>query len=221
MSVESAPKPEADSTFHPPAGRGLSGAAGRAWLRAFGWRVAGGVPNVKKAVVVAAPHTSNWDLPFALAVAWALGIRIRWVGKHTLFRFPFGPLMRGLGGVSVDRRGSHDAVTAISELLRQADHLLLVIPPEGTRDKADRWKTGFYYIALAADVPIVLGFLDYAKKCGGIGHVFRPTGAPEDDMAALRAFYSDIRGKYPENESEIIFRLEDRKPPKVKRLRKA
>lgn len=166
---------------------------------------------MKKAVVVAAPHTTNWDLPFALAVAWTLGVRIRWVGKHTLFRFPFGPLMRALGGVSVDRRGSHDAVTAIAELMKQHDDLLLVIPPEGTREKADRWKTGFYYIALAADVPIILGFLDYEKKRGGLGHVFYPKGVLEDDVAAMRAFYANIRGKYPENESEIVFRQEDRK----------
>ena len=202
------------SVVRPPEGRGLSGAVGRAWLRAFGWHVEGGVPDVKKAVVVAAPHTTNWDLPFTLAVAWTLGIRIRWVGKHTLFRFPFGPMMRALGGVSVDRRGSHDAVTAIAELMKQHDELLLVVPPEGTRDRADRWKTGFYYIALAADVPIVLGFLDYQRKCGGLGHVFRPSGVLEDDLAALRAFYANIRGKYPQNESEIVFRLEDRKASK-------
>ncbi len=185
---------------------------GRAWLRAFGWQVAGGVPNVRKAVVVAAPHTSNWDLPFLLAIAWTLGVRIRWVGKHTLFRFPFGPLTRAVGGVSVDRRGSHDAVTAISELMKQYDDLLLVVPPEGTRHKADRWKTGFYYIALAADVPIVLGFLDYGKKRGGLGKIFHPTGVPEQDVAFLRAFYADIRGKYPQYESDVVFRLEDRKP---------
>jgi 1-acyl-sn-glycerol-3-phosphate acyltransferase len=190
----------------PPHGRGLSGAIGRAWLRAFGWSVEGGVPDVPKAVVVAAPHTTNWDLPFTLAVAWALGIRIRWVGKHTLFRAPFGGLMRALGGVSVDRRGSNDAVSAIAALLERHQRLLLIIPPEGTREKADRWKTGFYYIALAADVPIILGYLDYQRKVGGLGHVFQPTGVLEDDVAAIRSFYSTIRGKYPERESEIVFR---------------
>lgn len=196
-----------------PGGHGLTGFIGRSFLSAFGWHVEGGVPDVRKAVVVAAPHTSNWDLPFTLAVAWTLGIKIRWVGKHTLFRAPFGGLMRALGGVSVDRRGRHDAVTAIAEIVRAADELLLVIPPEGTRGKADRWKTGFYYIALAADVPIVLGFLDYGRKCGGLGTVFRPTGVLEDDVAAIRAFYGSIRGKYPENESEIDFKLEDRREP--------
>lgn len=195
----------------PPQGHGVSALVGRAWLRAFGWHVEGGVPNVKKAVVVAAPHTSNWDLPFTLAIAWTLGVRIRWVGKHTLFRAPFGPLMRALGGVAVDRRRSHDAVTAIAELMDQYDELLLVIPPEGTRQKADRWKTGFYYIALAAHVPIVLGFVDYGQKRGGLGSVFYPTGVLEDDVATMRAFYADKRGKVPANESEVFFRAEDRR----------
>ena len=196
------------SRVRPPAGRGLSGALGRAWLRFFGWQLVGGVPDVKKAVVVAAPHTSNWDLGFALAVAWALGIHVRWVGKHTLFRFPFGTLMRALGGVAVDRRGRHDAVTAIAELINRHEELLLIIPPEGTRSRADRWKTGFYYIALAAKVPIVLGFLDYANRRGGLGTVFNPTGVIDDDVASMREFYKDIRGKYPEDESEIVFRTE-------------
>lgn len=195
----------------PSLAHGISGALGRAWLRAFGWSVEGAGPDAKKAVVVAAPHTTNWDLPFTLAASWALGLRIRWVGKHTLFRFPFGPLMRALGGISVDRRGSHDAVSAIAEIVKKHDELLLVIPPEGTREKADRWKTGFYYIALAADVPIVLGYLDYRRKVGGFGHVFRPTGVIADDVAAIRAFYADIRGKYPERESDIVFREEPRR----------
>jgi 1-acyl-sn-glycerol-3-phosphate acyltransferase len=202
--------PEARPPEKSPPGRAISATIGRAWLRAFGWKVEGGAPDVEKAVVVAAPHTTNWDLPFTLAVSWALGIRIRWVGKHTLFRFPFGPLMRALGGISVDRRGSHDAVAAIAELMKTQPELLLIIPPEGTREKADRWKTGFYYIALAAEVPIVLGYLDYRRKVGGLGHVFWPTGVLEDDVAALRAFYAEVRGKYPENESEIVFRDERR-----------
>jgi len=199
-----------------PQGRGLTALIGRAWLAAFGWHVQDGIPDVKKAVVVAAPHTSNWDLAFMLAIAWTLGVRIRWVGKHTLFRPPFGGLMRALGGVSVDRRARHDAVSAIADILRAHDELLLVVPPEGTRGKADRWKTGFYYIALGADVPIVLGFLDYGKKCGGLGTVFHPTGVLEEDIAAIRTFYKDIRGKIPANESSIEFKLEDRRDVKRK-----
>lgn len=159
---------------------------------------------MRKAVVVAAPHTSNWDFPFTLAVAWALGIELRWVGKHTLFVPPFGQIMRALGGVPVDRRARNNAVPAVVELLRQHHELMLVIAPEGTRSRAKRWRTGFYHMALGAEVPLVLGFLDYARKRGGLGEVFVPSGDLEKDMERIAAFYAGIMGKRPERQSAVV-----------------
>jgi 1-acyl-sn-glycerol-3-phosphate acyltransferase len=176
---------------------------GKLWLEAFGWEIEGGPPDVKKAVVVACPHTSGWDLPFTLAVSWALGIQINWIGKHTLFKPPFGGFFKFLGGVPVNRTGRNNAVQATAELLEQHDDLLVIIAPEGTRGKATRWKTGFYYIALTAKVPIVLGFLDYEKKRGGFGEVFHPSGDIEADWAALREFYKGVKGKHPDRQGAI------------------
>jgi 1-acyl-sn-glycerol-3-phosphate acyltransferase len=167
----------------------------QAWLSSFGWRIEGGAPDVPKAVVVAAPHTSNWDLPFTLAVAAALGVRISWMGKHTLFRPPFGGLMRALGGLSVDRRSPHGAVGEAIALLARHERLFLVIAPAGTRTGREHWKTGFYRIAQGAGVPIVLGFLDYGRKVAGLETIFTPTGDVERDLTAIREFYAPMRGK--------------------------
>ncbi len=180
---------------------------GRAWLRAFGWRTQGSIDHPKM-VLIAAPHTTNWDLPFMLACAWEMGFEIRWMGKHTLFRGPLGWLMRRLGGLPVDRRGRHNMVDQAVDLFRQHDRLILAVPPEGTRSRADHWKSGFYHIARAADVPIALGFLDYARKVGGIGGYVFPSGHVREDMDQLRAFYRDVRGKYPAKESDIRLRDE-------------
>jgi 1-acyl-sn-glycerol-3-phosphate acyltransferase len=174
---------------------GAAATLARAWLSSFGWRIDGVAPDVPKAVVVAAPHTSNWDLPFTLAVAAALGVRISWMGKHTIFRPPFGTLMRAVGGLSVDRRSPRGAVGEAVDLLARHERLFLVIAPQGTRSETDHWKTGFYRIAHEAGVPIVLGFLDYGRKVGGLGKIFTPTGDVERDMKAIREFYAPMRGK--------------------------
>lgn len=185
--------------------RQLRSACGRAWLKAFGWELEGGAPSAPKAVVVAAPHTSNWDLPFALAIAWSLDLDIKWVGKHTLFERPLlGPWLRALGGIGVDRRSRNDAVKAIADVMKSRDHLLLVIPPEGTRGAASRWKTGFYWIAVESGVPIVLGFLDFARKRGGFGTMLEPTGNIEEDFEKIRNFYQDVKGKFPELQGAVI-----------------
>jgi 1-acyl-sn-glycerol-3-phosphate acyltransferase len=144
---------------------------GRAWLRAFGWSLADEVPVAEKAVFVAAPHTSNWDLPFTLAVAWALDMDIRWAGKTSLFKPPFGRVMRALGGMPIER------------------------------SKRVHWKSGFYRIAQAADVPMMMGFLDYEKKRGGLAFTMRPTGDVAKDMETIRAFYANVRGRFPHKES--------------------
>lgn len=197
------PRPVLETSQLPAKGKGVSAWFGRAFLKAFGWEVSGGIPHAKKAVLVAAPHTSNWDLPFALSVAWVLGVRIRWMGKHTIFRFPFGGIMKAMGGIPIDRRASHNAVSAAIELLDKNDELILMIPPEGTRSIAKRWKTGFYYTAVGAKVPIVLGFLDFGKKRGGIGTLLHPTGDIDVDIVEIRRFYDGIMGKHPHLMGEI------------------
>jgi 1-acyl-sn-glycerol-3-phosphate acyltransferase len=185
-------------------GREVRRAMGRTWIRTFGWQIAGGAPAVQKAVVVAAPHTSNWDLPFTLAVAWSLDLDIRWVGKHTLFEKPiWGSFLRSLGGIGVDRRKNSDAVKAIADLMNQHERLLLIVPPEGTRGVAKRWKTGFYWIAVESGVPIVLGFLDYSRKRAGLGDLLHPTGDIVADFARLREFYADVKGKFPDRQGEV------------------
>ncbi len=189
--------------------RGFKYWLGRAWMGALGWRVDGAVPETRKFVFIAAPHTSNWDLPFMLAAAYILGLRISWLGKHTLFQGPFGWFMKALGGIPVDRASPHGLVRQVADRFHQADTLILAIPPEGTRRKVEYWKSGFYHIARSAQVPICLSFLDFGKKVAGLGPLIMPTGNVRADMDQVRAFYRDIRGKFPALESEPRLREED------------
>jgi 1-acyl-sn-glycerol-3-phosphate acyltransferase len=174
---------------------------GRLWLGAFGWKVEGNDQGHQKFVVIAAPHTSNWDLPFMLATAYVMRVRASWLGKHTAFRPPLGWLLRKLGGIPVDRRSSHSLVTQMTEQFSTRNDLILAMAPEGTRSKADFWKSGFYQIAVQSGVPIGLGYLDYKRKRGGLGMFVMPTGDINVDMEKIRDFYKNIRGKYPELES--------------------
>lgn len=190
--------------------RGFFAALGRFALRAAGWRIEGSLPpTVEKAVVIAAPHTTNWDMPYMLAVAWALGVRPTWLGKKQLFRPPFGGFMRWLGGIPVDRSVRANVVGQVVERFRAADRLFLVVPPSGTRSKAPHWKSGFYHIARSANVPILCSFLDYSRRIAGIGPAIRPTGDLAGDMDRIRAFYADKRGKYPELETPMRLLEED------------
>lgn len=183
---------------------------GAFFLRLRGWRVEGSLPRgLARAVVIAAPHTTNWDLPYMLAVSWVLGVRPAWLGKRELFRRPFGWLMRGLGGVPVDRSRRSNLVEQAAARLAEAERLFLVIPPSGTRSRAPHWRSGFYHIARRAGVPIVCAFLDYATRTGGVGLVLVPSGDLGADMDRLRLFYRDVRGRYPENETPIRLSEED------------
>ena len=169
------------------------------FLRCKGWKVEGALPaNMPKCVLIAAPHTSNWDLPYTLMVAFALRLNVYWMGKSGLFRAPFGPLMRWLGGIAVDRSKTSNLVAASAAAITAADGpLQLVVPPEGTRNKTRHWKTGLYYIALQAQVPIILAFMDYERKVSGLGPTFTPTGDVDRDMAQIKLFYAPIKGKRP------------------------
>ncbi len=162
---------------------------GHLWLKTYGWRVENRIPDVDKCVIIAAPHTSNWDFPFTIAVASALDLDFYWLGKHTMFENVFGPLLKNIGGIPIDRRQRGNYVEKIAEFINEKDRIALALAPEGTRSKAERWKSGFYHIARAADVPIVLGFLDFENKVGGLGHVISPVGSREEVLAEIRDFY--------------------------------
>jgi 1-acyl-sn-glycerol-3-phosphate acyltransferase len=173
----------------------------RAWsvffLKVTGWTIEGALPpGGGKSVLIAAPHTSNWDLPYTLMVAFHLRLNIYWMGKASIFRWPFRGVMMWLGGIPVVREKSNNLVAASVEALRAAaPPLQLVVPPEGTRSRTRYWKTGFYYIATGAGVPIVMAYMDYANKRSGLGPVFTPTGDIERDMEAIKAFYAPFKGR--------------------------
>lgn len=169
-------------------------------LKRLGWTLEGAMPEgVHQSVVIAAPHTSNWDFPYTLLASFALNMRIHWIGKHQLFRFPFGPVMRWLGGIPVNRESSNNTVDyCVSLLLDAPGNLHIVIPPEGTRSKVNYWKTGFYYVALGAKVPVIPGYLDFGKKRLGLGPPFVLTGDLEADMQHIKDFYANFSGKNPQ-----------------------
>ena len=171
---------------------------GRAILGAFGWKTVGEPPPHPKYVLVAAPHTSNWDFPFAISTFWKLGVPLHWIGKHTLFEGPFGPFFRAMGGIPVDRRSSQNMVQEIARRFAEAERLVVAVPVEGTRQRQEHWKSGFYHIARAADVPVVLGALDFEKKEATLGPAIFLTGDMKADMDRIRAFYADKIGKNPE-----------------------
>jgi 1-acyl-sn-glycerol-3-phosphate acyltransferase len=167
------------------------------FLKLAGWKVQGSLPRgAEKSVLIAAPHTSNWDLPYTLMVAFVLRLNIYWMGKDQLFRAPFGGLMKWMGGIPVDRKKSNNLVAVSIEAIKAADGpLQLTVPPEGTRGKTRYWKTGFYYIAVGANVPIVMAYMDYKKRISGLGPVFEPTGDIDADMGSIKAFYAPFTGK--------------------------
>jgi 1-acyl-sn-glycerol-3-phosphate acyltransferase len=168
-----------------------------AFLKITGWKVLGSLPaHASKSVLIAAPHTSNWDLPYTLMVAFVLRLNVYWIGKSSIFRPPFRGVMMWLGGIPVDRSQNNNLVAASSAAITRAEGALqLIVPPEGTRSGTRFWKTGFYYIAQGSSVPIVLAYLDYEKKIGGLGPVFDMTGDVEVDMTAIKNFYRGVKGK--------------------------
>ena len=186
--------------FSTPVVNSMLRAGSRVFLRLNGWRVEGALPaNASRCVLIAAPHTSNWDLPYTLMVGFVLNLNLYWMGKVSLFRGPFGPVMRWLGGIAVDRSRSNNLVAASAQALREGDGpLQLVVPPEGTRGKVRHWKTGFYFIAMQAEVPIVLAFMDYGRKVGGLGPEFMRTGDVDQDMARIKQFYAGVQGRNPD-----------------------
>lgn len=167
-------------------------------LKISGWRTEGKLPDIPKFVMIAAPHTSNWDFPIMMFIAFKLKAKLYWMGKATIFRKPFKGFFKWLGGIPIDRSKSNNVVGQMVDNFHGTDRLILIIPPSGTRKRVKKWKSGFYHIAAGANVPVVLGFLDFKRKTGGVGPVVTPTGDIQQDMKEIRAFYADIEGKNPE-----------------------
>ena len=170
-----------------------------------GWRVKGAIPpHITQAVMIAAPHTSNWDIVYALAALYMLNAPVKFtIKKEWMDRFPFGLILRPLGAIPIDRNPSGNKkigmVEAMINLFEGHDKLVVMVPPEGTRQYAERWRTGFYHVALGAEVPILLGFLDYKnKEAGVLSTVIEPTGNVEEDIERIKSLYRPIQGKHPE-----------------------
>jgi len=191
--------------------RSLRRLLGHAWFRAQGWQVRGSV-SAPKAVLIAFPHTSNWDFPHLLAASWVFGIQLSWLGKSSLFRPPWGGMMRALGGIAVDRRAPQGLVDQVAAHFETVETLYVTVPPEGTRELTKTWRSGFYYMAIKAQVPLVLGLLDYTRRVADLGEVFTPTGDVAADMAYIRAYYEGAQGKYPALSGPIRLPQEDEPP---------
>jgi len=172
---------------------------GHIFLKLFGWKTAGEYPRADKFVLLAAPHTSNWDLAFMIAISFVYGVRLRWMGKHTLFTPPFGYFMRWLGGLPIERHKRSNMVHKMIEHFENNAKLALTIPPEGTRKRSEYWKSGFYRIAQGANVPVIPCFLDYKNKSGGLGPAINLSDNLTLDMDKFRAFYADKTAKFPRN----------------------
>lgn len=193
------PSTLAQSDFPPlgPASRGVLWLLLQ-WYRRSGWTAHGTLPPDRKLVILGASHTSNWDFLVFLGTVHAVGRRVRFIGKQSLFRGPVGRFMRALGGVPVDRRAPQDLVSQIVEQIGAHDDFLLIVAAEGTRARTTKWKTGFYQIALRARVPIVCAGPDYSAKRGIFGPVIHPTGDYVRDMAPAFVFFRSLRPRHPD-----------------------
>jgi 1-acyl-sn-glycerol-3-phosphate acyltransferase len=169
------------------------------WL--LGWKITGGIPaEVKKCVIIAAPHTSMWDFFYGRLGFYSKGVyKVHFMIKKEIFKFPLGALLKWLGALPVDRSKNNNTVIWISKKFLESPTFMLLVTPEGTRKRVENWKRGFYHIAQNAKVPIVIGYVDYKNKKAGMGPVFYPTGNYETDLKEIQEFYLDKTAKYPEN----------------------
>lgn len=185
---------------------------GKTWLRVAGWTLEGSAPTEQRYVLIAAPHTSNWDLPFMLACSYIYDLPMHWMGKDTLFKPPLGWLLKPLGGIPIDRTKAGGVVAQFvdrfAEMATSGEGFVLAVPAEGTRGKKAHWKSGFYHIASAANVPIALSFLDWKTKRTGIGLMIYPSGDIKADMDLIRAFYAGMEGRFPGQFTPPILREE-------------
>ncbi|MDX1516771.1 MAG: lysophospholipid acyltransferase family protein [Woeseiaceae bacterium] len=174
-------------------------------LKLGGWTAVGDRPDVTRAVIIAAPHTSNWDAVWGLIYKVSLDIDVHFFGKHTVFWFPLGTLLRALGGIPLDRSRPGSAVQQVVDTFRASESFYFALAPEGTRRRTSGWKSGFYRIARDADVPVICGFLDFGRKRIGLGPTITLSGDVDADLARFREFYADIEGRHPELASPVRF----------------
>ncbi len=174
-------------------------------LNLLGWQIDNHWDlNIDQCVMIAAPHTSNWDALYARLALKALGVNVRITIKDSYMKFPFGPFVRAMGGIGINRRPKQDGearqsmVELMADLFKHHPKLVMLVTPEGTRAKQEKWKTGFYHVAMQAGVPIALAYMDYAQKKTGVGKIVYPTGDYEKDMAEIMDFYAQIHAKFPE-----------------------
>ena len=194
----------------PRRGNALLRALGRAVLRLMRWRIEGEIPDTPKLVIAVAPHTSNWDFVVGAAAMFALDLRLSFLSKHTLFRGPFGPAMRWMGGIAVDRSSPHGMVGDAVAAFARSRERILALTPQGTRRAGARYKSGFLHIARGAQVPVLLATLDYGERCLRLGPAFAYGDDVEADLARIEAFYASVRGKNPRGTPTVLV------PPRTK-----
>ncbi len=171
---------------------------GRTMLHILRWRVVGSLPDLPQFVIIAAPHTSNWDFVIGVATRLALNLDVSWLGKHTLFKGTLAPFLFWLHGIPVNRAAPHGLISNLAARFKHGKPFLLALAPEGTRSKVRRWKTGFYFIALQTGIPVVPVSLDYRKRRVEMMEAFWPTGHLEEDLAALQALYQQVTPRHRE-----------------------
>ncbi len=167
-------------------------------FRLIGWKTEGSVHQPPRFVIIAAPHTTNWDGVILVVAAYIFKLKLVWFLKDTAFVWPLGPIVRFFGGVPIDRHARRNVVAQAIDQFAERTHFVLAVPPEGTRKHATHWKTGFYHIAHGARVPIVLGYIDYKRKVAGLGPSFVTTGDIDADFGVFAEFYSHVTPKFPE-----------------------
>ncbi|WP_372732478.1 lysophospholipid acyltransferase family protein [Novosphingobium sp.] len=167
------------------------------FYRLRGWKAHGAPPVDGRCVIIAAPHTSNWDFLYFIGLTEDIGIQPHFMAKDSLFRWPMGKFMRDMGGVPVVRSSRQNVVDTMAAEFARRDRFMLTIAPEGTRGKVGQWRTGFYHIAMKAGVPLVVGMMDYGTKTGGLGPAIWPTGDYDADMAKIFEFYQTVTPKHP------------------------
>jgi len=171
---------------------------GKTFLRVFGWRVEGSITNAERVLITAAPHTSNWDAVFGIAAVLGLNIRLHFLGKHTIFVPGLKWFMRWLGGIPVNRKNPEGVIEHVNGLVEKYEGIVIVIAPEGTRSKAEKWKSGFLRIAEASNCKIQMGALDFKHKRIVLGDLFEPTGDNQADIKNIKQWYTQFQGKFPD-----------------------
>lgn len=184
-------------------------------FRLCGWRTEGAVPQPPRFVIIAAPHTSNWDAFIMVTAAYIFRVKLAWFVKDAAFVFPLGPIVRFFGGIPIDRKARNNVVGQAVARFQNTDRLILAVPPEATRKRSDSWKTGFYHIARGAGVPIVLGYVDYGRKVAGLGPAFVPTGDIQTDFKVFDVFYAAVTPKFPAQRGTVAVRPSEFQSPTV------